>query len=97
MRRPSDRSSPLRQGANNQLSLPGLQPTLGRLRKLACPAIHAASMRAYWLYILVSRPRGTLYVGVTSNLVRRVYEHQNEAADGFTKQYGVKMLVYYER
>ena len=54
-------------------------------------------MRVYWLYILASRPRGTLYVGVTSDLVRRVYEHQTEAAEGFTKQYNVKMLVYYER
>jgi putative endonuclease len=39
----------------------------------------------------------TLYVGVTNDLVRRVYEHRNEAADGFTKQYGVKTLVYYDR
>ena len=54
-------------------------------------------MRVYWVYILASRPRGTLYVGVTSDLVRRVYEHRNEAADGFTKQYGVKTLVYYEQ
>ena len=48
------------------------------------------------VYILASRTNGTLYTGVTSNLVRRVYEHRNNLADGFTKQYGVHRLVYYE-
>jgi putative endonuclease len=54
-------------------------------------------MSGCWLYILASKPRGTLYVGVTNDLVRRVYEHQNEFVEGFTKRYSVKMLVYYER
>jgi len=54
-------------------------------------------MRAYWLYILASRPRGTLYVGVTNDLVRRIYEHQTDAKEGFSKRYRVKMLVYFER
>ena len=40
--------------------------------------------------------RGTLYIGVTNNLVRRVYEHREGLADGFTKRYGVKTLVYFE-
>lgn len=53
-------------------------------------------MSGYWLYILASQPRGTIYVGVTNNLVRRLHEHQNGLAKGFTKKYGVKMLVYYE-
>ena len=48
------------------------------------------------LYILVSHKDGTLYIGVTSNLVKRVYEHKNNLVDGFTKQYGVHLLVYYE-
>ena len=51
----------------------------------------------YWVYILASKPGGTLYVGVTNNLVRRVYEHREGLADGFTKRYGLKRLVYYER
>ncbi|HET6158963.1 MAG TPA: GIY-YIG nuclease family protein [Dongiaceae bacterium] len=51
---------------------------------------------SYWVYILASRPRGTLYVGVTNNLVRRVAEHQEGTVPGFTKTYGVKMLVYFE-
>ncbi len=51
----------------------------------------------YWVYILASRPGGTLYVGVTNDLVRRTCEHREGLAAGFTQRYGVKMLVYYER
>lgn len=51
---------------------------------------------AAYVYILASRPRGTLYVGVSSDLVRRVYEHKEGVADGFSKRYGVKTLVYFE-
>jgi putative endonuclease len=49
----------------------------------------------YWVYILASKPGGTPYVGVTNNLVRRVYEHREGLADGFTKRYGIKTLVYF--
>jgi putative endonuclease len=49
-----------------------------------------------WVYILASKPNGTLYVGVTNDLVRRVYEHREGLAEGFTKQYNVKALVYFE-
>jgi len=49
-----------------------------------------------WVYILASKPRGTLYVGVTNNLLRRVYEHREGLAEGFSKAYSVKRLVYYE-
>jgi putative endonuclease len=52
-------------------------------------------MRA-WVYILASVARGTLYVGVTTDLSRRVHEHREGLIPGFTKTYGVKMLVYYE-
>ncbi len=48
------------------------------------------------VYILASRRNWTVYVGVTSELVKRVYEHKHELADGFTKKYGVHKLVYYE-
>jgi len=51
---------------------------------------------SYWVYILASKPGGTLYVGVTNDLVRRVYEHREGLAEGFTKRYGVKTLVYFE-
>lgn len=52
-----------------------------------------------WLpatYIVANRRNGTLYTGVTSNLVQRVYQHKMGLADGFSKKYGCKMLVYYE-
>ena len=48
------------------------------------------------VYILASQPNGTLYVGVTSNLLQRVYQHRNNLADGFTKRYKVHNLVWYE-
>lgn len=48
------------------------------------------------VYIMASLRNGTLYIGVTSYLTKRVYEHRTHAIDGFTKQYGVTMLVYYE-
>ena len=48
------------------------------------------------VYILANRRNGTLYAGVTSNLVKRVWEHKNDQVDGFTRRYGVHLLVYYE-
>ena len=51
---------------------------------------------AAYVYILASKRNGTLYVGVTNDLLRRVAEHREGIADGFTRKYGVKMLVYYE-
>lgn len=53
-------------------------------------------MGRYWVYILCSQKNGTLYVGVTSNLARRIYEHQQYLIPGFTKKYKVHMLVYIE-
>ena len=51
---------------------------------------------SHWVYILASKPGGTLYVGVTNDLVRRVHEHRSGAADGFTRRYDVRLLVYFE-
>ena len=48
------------------------------------------------VYILASKRNGTLYVGVTSHLMQRIYEHRNHLVDGFTNKYGVTQLVYYE-
>ena len=52
--------------------------------------------RTYWVYILASKIGGTLYIGVTNGLVRRIYEHRSKLVPGFTKRYGVARLVYFE-
>jgi putative endonuclease len=51
---------------------------------------------SFFVYILASRRNGTLYIGMTDNLARRVWEHRTEIVPGFTKKYGVKTLVWYE-
>jgi putative endonuclease len=54
-------------------------------------------MSEYYIYILTNKPRGTLYVGVTNDLVRRIFEHREGKFPGFTKRYGLHLLVYFER
>ena len=53
-------------------------------------------MRNYYVYILCSDRNGTLYIGVTNNLSRRIYEHKNKLVKGFTQKYNADRLVYYE-
>ena len=53
-------------------------------------------MKAGYVYIMANRKNGTLYIGVTSDLVKRVWEHKNGVVPGFTKRYGCKLLVWYE-
>jgi putative endonuclease len=53
-------------------------------------------MRSYYVYIMASRRNGTLYIGVTNDLARRVFEHKEGVLPGFTKRYGVKLLVHVE-
>ena len=50
----------------------------------------------FFVYLLASQPQGTLYVGVTSDLVRRVWQHKSKAVPGFTSKYGVDRLVWFE-
>ena len=52
--------------------------------------------KTYYVYVLASQRNGTLYIGMTSDLIRRTYEHREGIIPGFTKKYGVKTLVYYE-
>jgi putative endonuclease len=52
--------------------------------------------RSFYVYILASKIGGTLYIGVTNDLIRRVAEHQSKAVEGFTRRYGVDRLVYFE-
>jgi putative endonuclease len=56
-----------------------------------------ARVMSFFVYILTSRRNGTLYIGMTDNLARRIWEHQTGAIAGFTKKYNVKILVWYER
>jgi putative endonuclease len=53
-------------------------------------------VRQYYVYILASRPGGAVYVGVTNDLIKRVYQHKNKLAKGFTRQYGIDRLVHFE-
>ena len=53
-------------------------------------------MISYYVYIIASKKNGTLYVGVTNNLLRRIYEHKNKLVEGFTKKYNIDKLVYFE-
>lgn len=53
-------------------------------------------MKKFYVYILASKRNGTLYTGVTADLIKRVYEHKNNLIDGFTKKYDVHKLMWYE-
>lgn len=52
--------------------------------------------KLYYIYILANKKNGTLYTGVTNDLIRRIYEHKNDLINGFTKRYQAHILVYYE-
>jgi putative endonuclease len=88
-------------------SLPGLgsifckRPGDRHAQRRGLPFSPAAGTRdcmpGGWVYIMTNRPDGTLYIGVTSDLPRRVWEHRNDVLEGFTKRYGLKCLVYCER
>ena len=54
------------------------------------------TIHQYYLYILTNKKNGTLYIGVTNDLERRLFEHKNKLVEGFTKNYGLDKLVYFE-
>ena len=53
-------------------------------------------MKDYYVYIMASKKNGTLYVGITSDLIRRVWQHRNKLTKGFTSKYNINLLVYFE-
>jgi putative endonuclease len=56
----------------------------------------SAMEKEFYVYILASKRNGTLYTGVTSNIIKRIWQHKNELVEGFSEKYNVKNLVYYE-
>ncbi|WP_342270737.1 GIY-YIG nuclease family protein [Rickettsia endosymbiont of Orchestes rusci] len=54
-------------------------------------------MKQYYLYILASKRNGTLYIGVTSNIIKRIYEHKHKVIKGFSSKYNINKLVYFEQ
>jgi putative endonuclease len=62
----------------------------------ACPAACDRARMAAWLYIMTNRPNGTLYIGVTTDIAARAWQHRTGVLPGFTKKYGLTRLVYVE-
>ena len=60
------------------------------------PGSMCMNNKTYDVYILANKKRGTLYIGVTNNLKRRIFEHKNKEVGSFTKKYSINKLVYYE-
>ena len=54
-------------------------------------------MKNYWVYIICSQRNGTIYIGITNNLGRRIYEHKGKMVPGFTAKYNIDQLVYFEQ
>jgi putative endonuclease len=75
----------------------GLVPAIHEIIASSSRLSQTHVMGDAWVYIVTNRPNGTLYTGVTSNLARRAWEHREGVANGFTKRYGLKRLVFAER
>ena len=54
-------------------------------------------MGKYYVYILANKPNGTIYIGITNDLIRRIHEHRHDLIKGFTSRYGIHLLVHYEQ
>ena len=75
----------------------GLDPAISAAVAVPSGQADNDQMSGGWVYIVTNRPDGTLYVGVTSDLARRAWEHREGVADGFTRRYRLKRLVWAER
>ena len=74
----------------------GLVPTTHRAAVCKLPIKHSSAMHTYWVYILASKPFGTLYIGVTNDLLGRIEAHRGGTGSKFTSRYGIRMLVFFE-
>jgi len=88
--------TPAKAGAHNHRASRGDTLLLQSLGYTDNEIGHMLDERQFFVYILASRKHGTLYIGVTNNLLRRVHEHREGLLPGFTRKYGVKHLVCYE-
>ncbi len=89
-------------GVTDSVLTLNLQAYINVISRKACPReggereSSKKAIKKFHVYILCNKRNGTLYVGVTSNLLKRVFEHKNNLVDGFTKKYNVHRLVWYE-
>jgi putative endonuclease len=75
----------------------GLVPAIHETVATQTTLYNTPTMKGGWVYIMTNRPNGTLYIGTTTDLVRRAWEHRTGVVDGFSKRYGLRRLVYAER
>ena len=80
----------------HQTNEESLRPTRGNPALEVPPLMFAPHEHTGWVYIMASKPDGILYVGQTTNLPQRAYQHREGLVEGFTKKYGCKTLVYFE-
>jgi putative endonuclease len=80
-----------------RLVMAGLDPAIPRIVAISNPTGQARPMHGGWVYFMTNRRNGVLYVGVTSDLAKRAWEHREGVAEGFTKRYRLTHLVYAER
>jgi putative endonuclease len=73
-----------------------MEQFVSRACGLGANNMQAAANKPFWVYILASKRNGTLYIGSTDDLGKRVWQHKTEEIKGFTSKYGVKQLVWYE-
>ncbi len=83
--------------AIGRIVMAGLVPAIHATVATHSATAHFSRMSKAWIYIVTNRPNGILYTGVTSNLPRRIWEHRAGIVPGFTRQFGLKRLVYVER
>jgi putative endonuclease len=90
-------SGTLALAGHSRANVKNVTPANTIIMSFPCKRESRGVMKAYYIYILASKRNGTLYIGVTNDIVRRVYEHKNSLIAGFTSKYSVNTLVYCEQ